>query len=70
MIVQDLAKVNPLYQFSLSWFKDVFVNAMALTNPLKGGESEVDTGKGDKGKSENTAMTVDDRIQLLTTTLT
>jgi hypothetical protein len=30
---------------------------MALTNPLKGGEEA-----GDKGKTESTAMTVEDRI--------
>jgi len=75
MIVQDLSKINPLYQFSLSWFKTVFTNAMEMTNILKGdpaqdnAEPTSPASPGGKGAS-NPSMSVEDRISILTTTLT
>jgi hypothetical protein len=44
-VVQDLQKINNMYQFSLAWFKMVFVKSLELTNALrddanKSGESD------------------------------
>jgi hypothetical protein len=56
--------VNVLYQFSLDWFKQAFISAMELTNSLKGSIADKD---GDEG---NPALSIEDRVELLTSTLT
>lgn len=73
-VVQDLAKINCMYSFSLSWFNEVFVRSMELTNVLRGdqrgrGEGEQD-GADKDGKPSGPRMTVDERIEMLTSTLT
>lgn len=72
-VVQDLQKVNSMYQFSLAWFKSVFVKSLELTNALKedaskaGGESE---GEEDALKLLNNTFSVEERIELLMKTFT
>lgn len=34
-VVQDLQKVNSMYQFSLSWFKQIFSKSLELTNVVR-----------------------------------
>ena len=34
-VVQDLQKVNHMYQFSLNWFRSVFIKSLDLTNTMK-----------------------------------
>ena len=33
--ITDLGVVNPLYQFSMRWFYNLFMHTLALTNALK-----------------------------------
>lgn len=82
--VQDLSKVNPIYQFSLRWFKDIFLRAMHVTNSLKGADAESEAAQGTDGHDESSSaqgkatsaasaaggVSVSDRITLLVTTLT
>lgn len=72
-VVQDLQKINSMYQFSLAWFKSVFIKSLELTNALKedaskaGGESE---GEDDALKLLNNTFSVEERIELLMKTFT
>jgi len=80
--VQDLPKVNRSYQFSLGWFKDVFTRSMEITNVLRqdaGGGGDAGREGGATGRSgkqasgaqgAGIAMTIEERIELLTNTLT
>ena len=34
-IVQDLSRVNDMYQFSLEWFKEIFKKSLELTNVVR-----------------------------------
>lgn len=75
-VVQDLQKVNNMYQFSLSWFKQIFTKSLELTNvvrddPGKADESEPEGGNTDRSsKPHNNAFSVEERIDLLMRTFT
>lgn len=72
-VVQDIQKINNMYQFSLGWFKSVFTKSLELTNAMKedpskpGAESE---GEDDGLKLLNNTFSVEDRIELLIKTFT
>lgn len=62
-----------MYQFSLSWFKSVFVKSLELTNALKEDTGKIPTENeiDDDGLGLlNNTFSVDERIELLTKTFT
>ena len=75
-IVQDLQKLNPMYKFSLAWFKDLTGKALALTNKLKDDVGAAPTGDGDDdagdaaAKIMSNSFSVDERVALLCKTIT
>jgi len=42
--VQDLSKINNMYAFSLSWFKEIFIKSLEITNALKGTGPKTEDG--------------------------
>lgn len=74
-VVQDLQRVNRMYQFSLGWFKQIFQRSLELTNVLRDdpgalGEEGQEGGEGDSLKLLNNTFSVEERIELLTRTFT
>ena len=71
-VVQDLLKVNHMYQFSLSWFKVIFSKSLELTNAMRDDtkDQDSDDGKDDTLKLLNNSFSVNERIDLLMKTFT
>jgi len=71
-VVQDLQKVNHMYQFSLNWFRSVFIKSLDLTNAMKEDQSKAgdSDGEDDPLKLLNNTFSVEERIELLIQTVT
>ena len=75
-VVQDLQKVNNMYQFSLSWFKKIFTKSLEMTNvvreePKGADDSDVDDGQTEgSSRPRGSAFSVEERIDLLMRTFT
>jgi len=71
-VVQDLQKVNHMYQFSLNWFRSVFIKSLDLTNAMKEDQSKAgdSDGEDDTLKLLNNTFSVEERIELLIQTVT
>ena len=71
-VVQDLQKVNHMYQFSLNWFTSIFTRALELTNALREehGKPEDSDEEGQSLKVLNNTFSVEERIELLMKTFT
>ena len=65
-VVKDLQKVNSMYQFSLSWFKQIFAKSLEMTNVTR--DDPVAAGSDDDDNSLallNNTFSLDDRIDLI-----
>ena len=71
-VVQDLQKVNHMYQFSLNWFRSVFIKSLDLTNAMKEDQNKAgdSDGEDDTLKLLNNTFSVEERIELLIQTVT
>ena len=54
-ILQDLRKINPMYQFSLLWFKDMFKKSIQMTNVVRPPTEEILVVDENAPKQENQA---------------
>ena len=69
--------MNVMYKFSLSWFKDLCSRSMVLTNSLRegtriGGAGDADSGddSDEASKVLNNKFSIEDRVNLLSRTIT
>ena len=59
-----------MYQFSLDWFRAIFIKSLELTNALKDDSKEEDEDVDDTLRLLNNTFSVEDRINLLIKTVT
>ena len=82
-IVQDLSKINHMYQFSLEWFKAIFKKSLELTNVVRpdpekqsdrrgSSHEESDSERQDQASGQDKAskFSREDRIEFLIQTFT
>lgn len=74
-VLQGLQKINPMYSFSLTWFKEMFQKAIDLTNVVRPDidrlrrQDDATLRKAQVGKDSG-QLTRQDRIDLLIVTIT
>ena len=70
-VVKDLQKVNSMYQFSLTWFKQIFVKSLELSNVTRDDPGAVGSDDDDNSLALlNNTFSLDDRIDLIIKTFT
>lgn len=65
-IVKDLQKVNSMYQFSLTWFKQIFTKSLEMTNVTRDDPGGIGSDDDDNSLALlNNTFSLDDRIDLI-----
>lgn len=75
-VIQDLQKMNVMYKFSLTWFKELCTKSMTLTNQLREGTRVGAAGDANSEDSDEAGtilknkFSIEDRVNLLSRTIT